>query len=229
MNFEARRGHQLPPDLPLDVGAVLEPIMVAKHAARRAGITAEDSVLIVGCGPVGLGLLLVCKQIGVKKVIVSEVYERRIELANEFGADLVLNPKTDDVVSIAKREFDGLGPQFAFDISGNEASLDTAIRSIRIQGTVVVVALFEGPIVFKPNDLLLVEKNMKWVLAYSEEDVNEVIRIFGGQAEWREKVASMISMRLGLNDAVSKGFRGLVDNRAEHIKVLITSNKSIIE
>lgn len=228
MNFEAHRGLILPEDIPLDVAAVMEPVMVAMHAAKKAGVTPKDSVLIVGCGPVGLGLVLVCKQMGVK-VIVSEVYPRRSELAKAFGADLVLNPKHDDVVAITKKEFDGLGAQFAFDISGNEASLDTAIRSIRIQGTVVVVALFEGEVKFKPNNLLMMEKRMMWVLAYSQEEVEDVIRLFGSHPEWREKLSAMISLRLGLKDAVEKGFYGLVNHRAEHIKILITSDSSIME
>lgn len=228
INFEACRGLHLPADLPLDIGAVMEPVMVAMHAFRKAGVTSKDSVLIVGCGPVGLGLLLVCKQAGVR-VIVSEVYPRRSDLAHHFGADLVLNPKQDDVVAITRREFDGLGAQFAFDISGNEASLDAAIRSIRIQGTVVVVSLFHGEVNFKPNNLLMVEKRMIWALSYSQADVEDVIRIFGGQPEWRKKLEAMITLRLGLKDAVEKGIHGLIDYKDEHVKILITPDSSIME
>jgi len=229
MNFEARRGIHLPADLPLDVGAVLEPVMVAKHAAMRSGVKPSHSVLIVGCGPVGLGLLLVCKQMGVKKIVVSEISQRRLALAREFGAHVVCNPKEDDVVAVTKKETDGLGADFAFDISGTAASLETAVRSIRIQGTVSVVALFEGAIQFKPNDLLLMEKSIRWMFAYSEEDIKDVIRDFGANKEWREKIQSMITLRLGLTDAVEKGFHGIIDRKEEHVKILITSNRGIME
>ena len=228
MNFSARRGLLLPPDLSTDLAAVLEPITVAKHAARKAGVTAKDSVLIVGAGPVGLGMLLVCKQLGVRKVIVSEISAKRTILARDFGADVILDPKKDDVVAITRREFDGIGAQFAFDISGNEASLDTAIKSIRIQGTVVVVAVFAHPARFNPNDLLLAEKKIMSSLAYSEEDLKEVIRVFGGQPEWRKKVACMISLKVGLTDAVSRGFDALINHKEEHVKVLITAQSSIM-
>lgn len=229
MNFEARRGILLPPDLPLDIAAVLEPIMVAKHAARRAGVQPHHTVLIVGCGPVGLGLLLVCLNMSVKRVIVSEFSAKRIALAKEFGAHLVYNPREEDVVDMTLKATDGLGADFAFDISGNAASLRTAVQSIRIQGMVGVVALFEGTIEFAPNDLLLMEKSIKWMFAYSEQDIRDVVREFGADPAWRKKIEAMITLRLGLTEAVAKGYHGIIDHRDDHIKVLITSDRKVLE
>lgn len=229
MNIPAHRGIPIPDDLPTDQAAVLEPIMVAYHAVRRAGITPKSTVHIVGCGPVGLGVLLVCKQMGVAGVVVSEIYPLRKKLAEDFGADMVLDPTADDVVPKVRAHFGGLGADFAIDSSGNAASLNCAVRSTRVRGTIVPVALFEGSVMFNINELLMKEKQMIWPLSYSEEDIRTVIRIFGGDPVWRKKVASMISLKCGLKDALSKGFDALINHRQEHVKVLITAQHRIME
>lgn len=228
MNLPAHRAIPIPQDLLTEQAAVLEPVMVAYHAARRAGITKKSKVHIVGGGPVGLGMLLVCKEMGVGGVILSEIYPLRKEMAQGFDADMVLDPTKDDAVAEVRARFDGLGADVAFDISGNAASLSTAIRSTRIRGTIVPVALFEGSVDFNINDLLFTEKHMLWPISYTEADIRAVIQKFGANPEWREKVKAMITLKCGLSNAVDSGFDALINHRDKHVKVLITAQSRIM-
>jgi (R,R)-butanediol dehydrogenase/meso-butanediol dehydrogenase/diacetyl reductase len=93
---------------------------------------------------------------------------------------------------------------------------------------VVLVSQFEGAVQFQPNNLLMMERKMMFVLVYSQKDIEDVIRIIGGQSEWKKRVASMITLKVGLNDAVSKGFDGLINHRQDHVKILITAQSCLM-
>lgn len=74
---------------------MVEPACVAYHGAKRGEITKDDSVLIVGSGPIGLFCMQSCKALGAKKVYVSDLDESRLELAIKLGADGVINAKSE--------------------------------------------------------------------------------------------------------------------------------------
>lgn len=81
------------PDKVADEMAVLtEPLSVANHAVRRSRIGKGDAAVVIGCGPIGLAVILMLKARGVKKVIASDLSPGRRQLARECGADVVVDP-----------------------------------------------------------------------------------------------------------------------------------------
>ena len=118
---------------------------------RTAGMIEGDNCVVLGAGPIGLALLLVLKAKKARKIIVSEVTASRAAAAKEFGADLVVNPtetsnKTGDEVVEAVHELMGEGADIAFDASGIQATLNTAIACTRPAGTIFNVAIHEKPL-----------------------------------------------------------------------------------
>jgi len=83
-------------ELPFDLAALIEPFSCCLSAAQQCGVREGDSVLIVGCGPLGLMHTIVCKSFGAR-VIVLDVDEGRLAKAVELGADAALNPDRGDV------------------------------------------------------------------------------------------------------------------------------------
>ena len=69
-----------------------EPMAVALHAVRRSRIKTNEPAIVIGCGPVGLGIILMLKAAGVKKIIASDFSENRRKLAQQCGADILINP-----------------------------------------------------------------------------------------------------------------------------------------
>jgi threonine dehydrogenase-like Zn-dependent dehydrogenase len=112
---------KLPDNIPLDVGALVEPLSVAWHAVSAALLKPKDTVLVLGGGPIGLAVVQCLIAQDVKQIIVSEVATRRREFAQEFGAHRVLNPIKDDVVKVAKELTGGIGPDIVFDCAGLKA------------------------------------------------------------------------------------------------------------
>jgi threonine dehydrogenase-like Zn-dependent dehydrogenase len=82
----------VPNGLPADVAALTEPMAVAWHAVRRGEVGKRDVAIVIGCGPVGLGVILCLKASGVRTVVASDFSAGRRALATACGADVVIDP-----------------------------------------------------------------------------------------------------------------------------------------
>ncbi len=83
----------VPNGLPPHIAALTEPMAVALHAVNRAEIKRRQTAVVIGCGPVGLGVILMLKARGVRTVVASDFSAGRRALARACGADLVVDPK----------------------------------------------------------------------------------------------------------------------------------------
>jgi len=77
------------------VAALTEPMAVALHAVRRGEVRKRDVAIVIGCGPIGLGTILMLKASGVRTVLASDFSPGRRELAERCGADVVVDPAVD--------------------------------------------------------------------------------------------------------------------------------------
>jgi threonine dehydrogenase-like Zn-dependent dehydrogenase len=85
----------VPNGLPADVAALTEPMAVAWHAVRRGEVGKRQVAVVIGCGPVGLGVILMLKAKGVRTVVASDFSPGRRALARACGADVVVDPAQD--------------------------------------------------------------------------------------------------------------------------------------
>jgi len=91
----------VPNALPADVAALTEPMAVALHAAKRGEVKKRQVAIVVGCGPVGLGVILMLKARGVRTVVASDPSPGRRALAQRCGADVVVDPTQGDPYTAA--------------------------------------------------------------------------------------------------------------------------------
>ena len=91
----------VPNGLPADVAALTEPMAVAYHAVRRGEVGKRQVAIVVGCGPVGLGVILMLKAQGVRTVVASDYSPGRRALAQRCGADVVVDPAVGDPYTAA--------------------------------------------------------------------------------------------------------------------------------
>src|SRR3954469_14043531 len=92
---------RVPNALPADVAALTEPMAVAYHAVRRGDVGRRQVAIVVGCGPVGLGVILMLKAQGVRTVVASDYSPGRRALAQRCGADVVVDPAAGDPYTAA--------------------------------------------------------------------------------------------------------------------------------
>jgi threonine dehydrogenase-like Zn-dependent dehydrogenase len=91
----------VPNGLPSDVAALTEPMAVAWHAVRRGEVGKRQVAIVIGCGPVGLGVILMLKAHGVRTVVASDYSPGRRALAQRCGADVVVDPAHDSPYTAA--------------------------------------------------------------------------------------------------------------------------------
>jgi threonine dehydrogenase-like Zn-dependent dehydrogenase len=90
----------VPDHVPADKAAFTEPMAVALHAVRRGGVGRGQTAIVIGCGPIGLAVILMLKATGVKKVIASDFSTARRQLAVQCGADVVVDPREQDPLTV---------------------------------------------------------------------------------------------------------------------------------
>lgn len=138
---------------------MVEPLAVAWHAVDAARPKAGEDALVLGAGPIGLGVIQCLKARGMKNIIVAEVAKERQNFAKHFGATHIFDPRHEDVVAKSKEICDGRGPSIALDCAGVPASVKTACLATRAQGNIVNVAIWEKEVPFNPNNLVFGEKH----------------------------------------------------------------------
>ncbi|PYH91722.1 alcohol dehydrogenase [Aspergillus ellipticus CBS 707.79] len=210
----------LPAGFALDLGALVEPLTVAWHAVNRCSLRDIRTVLVVGAGPIGLAVLLVLKARGVGSVIVSEISAQRRELARTLGATCVVDPHAEDVVPKVRGMTGSAGADVAFECSGAQAGLDTAVKGVRVRGTVAIVSLFG--VEEKPSldalGVVMGEKHVFGTVIYEDGDFEAVI-----EAIWSGKLdpKALITSKIRMEDVVKRGFKALVSGRDQYVKILV--------
>ncbi|KAJ5160582.1 uncharacterized protein N7482_007586 [Penicillium canariense] len=219
----AEHFYHLPESISLKVAALIEPLAVAWHAVTISPFKCGDNVLILGGGPIGIGMIQVLKLQGAKTIFVVELMDNRKELAKVYGATNVLDPREEDIPKAVHKLTDNQGVDVIFDTAGVEGALNGVIPACRVHGTIVNIAVWEEAPAVKVNDLTYKEVNYLGAALYDETSFKDVIKALEhGQL----KPQKMITAEIKLSDAVDKGFQQLLDHRDQHCKILIDAQAS---
>ena len=210
--------YHLPASVPLEIGALVEPLAVGWHAVKISPFKPGDSCLVLGGGPIGISTILALKAKGCGNIIVSEVSKKRQEFAKKFGADHIIDPTTTDIVAKTRELTDGKGAHIIFDCAGVQAALNQAVHATRARGTIVNIAIWEKPCTINTNDFNFKERSYMGVATYAVGDFQEVLDAL---ADGRLKPEGMITQRIGLGEVEEKGFKSLIHDKDNQVKILV--------
>ncbi|KAI9323346.1 chaperonin 10-like protein [Dichotomocladium elegans] len=168
----ARWLHKLPDNVSFEEGALVEPLSVAIAAIERVGASFGRSLLVTGCGPIGLMVLAVAKAVGVSPVIMTDVQPGRLEYAEKMGADFTyqVNPRLADVDvarDIRALTPNGEGVEFALECTGIESSFRAAIMATRDAGTCCLVGVGKNDQTLPVNNFAMREVDIRGLFHYS--------------------------------------------------------------
>jgi (R,R)-butanediol dehydrogenase/meso-butanediol dehydrogenase/diacetyl reductase len=209
--------HPLPDQVDDVAGASVEPLAVVLHAWRRARLRGGERVVLVGAGAIGLLLLQVLGAKGAGWVGVVEPREDRRRLAETLGADAVIDPAAEDPARAVARLTADERAAVAFECVGSPAAFATAVRAAGKGGRIVLVGLVTETVQTNLLGLLAHEKEIVGSSAYVDE-FPEAIRLL---AEGRVRVGPIVTTRVPLEDAVSRGLDALVRREEGHVKIMI--------
>lgn len=120
--------HVIPKDGDFDKYALAEPLGCVLNAMEQSHIVLGDTVVIIGCGPIGCMMIPVAKKLGAAKVICIERAEQRQKAALLNGADIIVNPSSCDIVEAVLKETEGLGADVIFTATPVPEMQERAIR-----------------------------------------------------------------------------------------------------
>jgi (R,R)-butanediol dehydrogenase / meso-butanediol dehydrogenase / diacetyl reductase len=213
----AHRLHPLPDSLSLRDAALAEPTAVAVHMTRRAGVTLGDRVAVLGGGPVGAIVALVCRAAGVEHLVVSEPNPSRRSLLADLGF-AVFDPIHEDVASLVEGT-DGEGFDVVFEITGVPAALATSTELARVQGTVLLGGLPARPLPLTVATAVLKELTLRGSRVYSARDMAEAIRLLDRRAVPADR---LVTREVALTDAIPDAYERLRAS-PDDMKILITT------
>jgi threonine dehydrogenase-like Zn-dependent dehydrogenase len=131
-------------------GALFEPFGVGYLAAARANPRSTDTIAIFGAGIIGLSCVLALKARGVGKIIVSETSDLRLQAAGTLGADVLINAAKEDVAARISEATGGMGIDVAMECTGVRKPFFTALKTLRMDGRLVLVGVFTEAFEFNP-------------------------------------------------------------------------------
>lgn len=136
----AKNTFLLDDDITYETACLFEPMGAGVHGVESAEV-AGKTVLVSGCGPIGLTAVSACKTFGAKLVIACDLVDERLETAREMGADVVINSGKCQLQEEVLRLTDGVGVDAAIDITGVGAAIQASLRCVRAAGKLVCVGL----------------------------------------------------------------------------------------
>ena len=203
-----------PEDMSWERASVVEPLAGAAYAIEKGGIHQEDTVLITGCGPVGLMALLGLKAMGVEKIYMTDPSDTRRKKAEELGATLVLNPLINKIPPQIKELSSGKGVDVAIEAVGIESSLKDCLASIRYQGKVIVQGIFTDRALVHMLGFVTRETTM-----IGTNSINASLAL-SWLATGKIRPEAIITKILPL-EQITEGFEALAQKTKEQIKILI--------
>jgi len=128
-----------------DLGAIFDPFGNAVHTALSFPLVGED-VLITGAGPIGLMAAAVCRHVGARFVVITDVSTYRLELARSMGVDLALDVSHESIASAQQRLGMVEGFDVALEMSGHPSALPDVIANLNHGGRIAMLGLPAQPI-----------------------------------------------------------------------------------
>ena len=129
---------KLPESMSFEEGSLIEPLAVSMYACQRGDVGIGKSVCILGGGTIGLLEVLCCKAMGASKIIVSDLFDRKLEKSKARGADLVVNVAKDDLEKAVMEATDGEGCDVVIEAAGVPATMGSTWKYVKKGGVIVV-------------------------------------------------------------------------------------------
>lgn len=213
-----RSAFVVPEGLGVIEAALAEPMAVATHAVRRGPATLGTTVLILGAGPIGLGVLQAVRAGGAITTIVSEVSVARQDAARRLGATVVVDPMSGDLRS-AVRDLTRQGVDIVFDTTAVHAAFNEGARSLRPRGTMVSVAGWSQLAQVDMGVAMAKEIDIRFSMTYEPEiDFPATLAMLASGAF---NADVMISDQIPLERLIEDGLEELLHHADSHLKILV--------
>lgn len=214
---EADLCFKLPDQVSTLEGALIEPLAVGFHAAMQGGARAGQTAVVMGAGCIGLVSMMALKAMGVSKVYVVDIMEKRLQKALELGADGIINGAQTDVAEEVKRLTDGKGCDLVVEAAGSQTTTVQAIHMTKKGATIVLVGYSKSGEMTLPTSLILdKELTLKSVFRYRHIYPMAIEAVAAGRVNLKGIVTDIFEL-----DEAQKAMDYSVNHKADIVKAVI--------
>ncbi len=135
-----------PPGFSAQLAAMMEPLGIAVHACGEGSGVAGQSVLVNGCGPIGLLAVGAARALGATRIMAADLNPKRLAMAEQMGADVLVNPQEKDLTATARDITRGEGVDVVMELTGSEPALHNALASLRRGGDFRLIGVPANPV-----------------------------------------------------------------------------------
>jgi len=207
----------VPAGTPFEHAALTEPMAVGYHAVVKAQLTGDEAVLVLGCGPVGLAVLIALRQAGFDDVSAADFSPGRRALALRVGAAQAIDPRqSSPFAALPSASHGKRRTTVIFECVGVPGMIDRIFLGAPADARIVVVGVCLERDTSRPLIAINKELNVQYVLGYTVEEFAHALQCI---ADGTFDVAPLITGRVGLS-GVAAAFNALADPE-QHAKVLV--------
>jgi L-iditol 2-dehydrogenase len=193
---------RIPDGIPFEQAAFVEPLNTVLKGVKLLGLEPDDTVLVIGQGPIGLMHAALARRTGAR-VLTSDLYPERHAIAAKFGLKDPINAGSENVVERVFRETEGRGADAVILAVGGNALIKTAMDAVRPGGKVMLFAQTQhGEAVIDPGAVCMDEKTLMGSYSSSFEILDEVTDLVFGGYRNGFNLTQLISHRFPLEQAV---------------------------
>lgn len=207
---------KLPDSVSYAEGALVEPLAVGMHAATKAKIKPGDTALVIGAGPIGMVTALSVLAGGCSIVIMTDVVQPKLDLAETLGAIIPVNVAEQDLQATVMEMTSGWGVDIVFECSGNEKASAGVFEPLAPGGCVVYVGMPMNPIAYDVVAAQVKEARVEHVFRYAHVYPKALALMGSGQLD----VKPLITDTFAFDDSV-EAFDYAVNMPPTSVKVQI--------
>ncbi|MGP5482101.1 zinc-binding alcohol dehydrogenase [Brachybacterium alimentarium] len=211
----ARNVLLLDPELPLHLGALIEPLAVAVHAVGLGRPAPEEKVLVIGGGPIGQSVVIALQRAGVRDIVLSERDRARRELVTALGV-VALDPTSAPLAELVVEAL-GAPADLAIDAVGLSPTMSDALTATALGGRVVLVGMGSPRLELPAFAISTEERSIVGSFTYSAQDFADASAWIGAHAE---QVAPLVSALVPPEEA-QESFAALAAGQGPAGKILV--------
>lgn len=199
----------IPDDISDEVAAIFDPFGNAVHTALSFDLVGED-VLVTGAGPIGIMAAMVAKQVGARKVVITDINPTRLEMARSAGIEFAINPMNETLGDVMRR----IGMKEGFDVgmemSGSPIAMNDMISAMNNGGKIALLGIAPKSFDVDWNKVIFKMLTIKGIYGREMyETWYKMIALVQGGLD----VSKVITHRIGIDD-FEQGFAAMRDGSA---------------
>jgi L-iditol 2-dehydrogenase len=206
----------MPDEMSYDDGAMIEPLAVGMMAAKMGEVTAQDTVVVLGAGPIGQMALQASKTYGALEIFVTDIVEYRLEYARKYGANETVNSAKEDVIEKIQKLTKNKGVDVVIEASGASQAIQQAIEVVKPGGRIVLVGYPPGDVQIPIPKVISKELRIQGIHRYANVYSTAIKAVSSGRAVVKPYVTHVFPLK-----QIKEAFEANINKTGNPMKIQI--------